>query len=96
MTPSRWTRRRLLTLGLAPAAVLACAAAGGAELVSRGVLPGRALLDGLDGACSVPEPPLAFSPPGAVVAVGPGCHDGSFFTAQEPPSLAFLAGCRAS
>ena len=31
-------------------------------------------------------------PPGAVVAVGPGCHDGSFFTAQEPPSLAFLAG----
>jgi enterochelin esterase-like enzyme len=30
-------------------------------------------------------------PPGAVVVVGPGCHDGSFFTAQEPPSLAFLA-----
>ncbi len=30
-------------------------------------------------------------PPGAVVAVGPGCHDGSFFTAQESPSLAFLA-----
>ena len=50
MTPSRWTRRRVLTLGLAPAAVLACAAAGGAELVSRGVLPGRALLDGFDGA----------------------------------------------
>jgi len=31
-------------------------------------------------------------PPGSVVALGPGCHDGSFFTAQEPPSLAFLAG----
>jgi len=30
-------------------------------------------------------------PAGAVVAFGPGCHDGSFFTAQEPPSLAFLA-----
>ena len=31
-------------------------------------------------------------PAGAVIAFGPGCHDGSFFTAQEPPSLAFLAG----
>ena len=231
MTPSRWTRRRVLTLGLAPAAVLACAAAGGTELVARGILPGRALLDEFDGACSVPEPPLAFSPlgpsvdgrfysaarrrtvgytiayppghhrgdelplvvmlhgygrdhadalagmspaqalalkpggrplppmalvtvdgggywnphpgddpmamvvgeliprcrrlglgrhpvriaagygdpfypgvralaralpPGAVVAVGPGCHDGSFFTAQEPPSPVFLAGCLTS
>jgi pimeloyl-ACP methyl ester carboxylesterase len=30
-------------------------------------------------------------PRGAVVEFGNGCHDGSFFTAQEPPSLAFLA-----
>ena len=30
-------------------------------------------------------------PKGAVVDFGNGCHDGSFFTAQEPPSLAFLA-----
>ena len=30
-------------------------------------------------------------PAGAVVALGPGCHDGSFFAAQEPRSLAFLA-----
>jgi enterochelin esterase-like enzyme len=30
-------------------------------------------------------------PHGAVVEFGNGCHDGSFFTAQEPPSLAFLA-----
>ncbi len=157
---SRWTRRRVLTLGLAPAAVLACAGIGGTELVSRGVLPGRTLLEKLDGACSVSAPPLAFAPPGpsadgtfysaarrrtvgytiafasaaafaagdvvahaaalgrrpvriasgsrdpfypgvqalaralpggAVVAFGPGCHDGSFFAAQEPPSLAFLA-----
>jgi enterochelin esterase-like enzyme len=73
MTPSRWTRRRVLTLGLAPAAVLACAAAGGAELDSRGVLPGRALLDELDGACSVAEPPLAFAPPGPSV-------DGAFYS----------------
>ena len=45
---SRWTRRRVLTLGLAPAAVLACAGVGGAELVSRGALPGRTLLEKLD------------------------------------------------
>ncbi len=30
-------------------------------------------------------------PPGAVVDFAPGCHNGSFFAAQEPPSLAFLA-----
>ena len=30
-------------------------------------------------------------PAGAVVDFGGGCHDGAFFTAQEPPSLAFLA-----
>ena len=30
-------------------------------------------------------------PAGAVVDFTNGCHDGSFFAAQEPPSLAFLA-----
>ena len=30
-------------------------------------------------------------PKDAVVDFAGGCHDGSFFTAQEPPSLAFLA-----
>ena len=30
-------------------------------------------------------------PAGAVVSFGPGCHEGSFFAAQQPPSLAFLA-----
>jgi S-formylglutathione hydrolase FrmB len=29
-------------------------------------------------------------PAGAVVSFGPGCHDDSFFAAQQPPSLAFL------
>ncbi|HEX3310238.1 MAG TPA: hypothetical protein VHS32_28620, partial [Streptosporangiaceae bacterium] len=80
MTPngpgSRWSRRRVLTLGLAPAAVLACAAAGGAELVSRGVLPGGTLLQEFDGACSVPAPPLAFSP------LGPSA-DGTFYSAAR-------------
>jgi S-formylglutathione hydrolase FrmB len=31
-------------------------------------------------------------PAGSVVDFGPGCHNDSFFAAQEPPSLAFLAG----
>ena len=30
-------------------------------------------------------------PPGSVVSFGKGCHDDSFFSEQEPPSLAFLA-----
>jgi enterochelin esterase-like enzyme len=30
-------------------------------------------------------------PAGAVVDFASGCHDGPFFTSQEPPSLAFLA-----
>lgn len=29
-------------------------------------------------------------PPGAVVDISPGCHNGSFFAQQEPTSLAFL------
>jgi enterochelin esterase-like enzyme len=82
MTPSRWTRRRVLTLGLAPAAVLACAAAGGAELVSRGVLPGRALLDEVDGACSVRERPLTFAPPGPSI-------DGAFYSAARRRTVGY-------
>jgi enterochelin esterase-like enzyme len=82
MTPSGWTRRRVLTLGLAPAAVLACAAAGGAELVSRGVLPGRALLDEVDGACSVPEPPLTFAPPGPSI-------DGTFYSVARRRTVGY-------
>ena len=86
MTPngpgSRWTRRRVLTLGLAPAAVLACAGIGGAELISRGVLPGRTLLEKLDGACSVPAPPLAFAPPGPSV-------DGTFYSAARRRTVGY-------
>jgi hypothetical protein len=35
-------------------------------------------------------------PARAVVDFGAGCHNDSFFVAQEPPSLAFLAGHFAS
>jgi enterochelin esterase-like enzyme len=59
-----WTRRRVLTLGLAPAAAFVAAGVTGLELVSHGILPGKAMLDTLHGACSVPGPALEFSPPG--------------------------------
>ncbi|HEV2258618.1 MAG TPA: alpha/beta hydrolase-fold protein [Streptosporangiaceae bacterium] len=61
---SGWTRRRVLTLGLAPAAAVAAAGAVGFELISHGILPGKTVLDTLDGACSVPSPPLRLAPPG--------------------------------
>jgi enterochelin esterase-like enzyme len=56
----RWSRRRLLTVGLGGLAGLAAAATAGVELVSHGVLPGKDELDQLDGACSVAAPPLRF------------------------------------
>jgi predicted esterase len=59
-----WGRRRVLALGLGGAAVVIAGGVTGLELVSRGVLPGKALLDQVDGACSVPVPPLAYSPVG--------------------------------
>jgi enterochelin esterase-like enzyme len=61
---ARWTRRRVLTLGLACTAAAAAAGVAGLELISRGILPGKSVLDTLDGACSVPAPALQFAPLG--------------------------------
>jgi enterochelin esterase-like enzyme len=58
------TRRRVLAFGLAPAAAIVAAGITGVELASHGVLPGKAMLDEYDGACSVSAPPLAYSLPG--------------------------------
>ena len=76
-----WTRRRVLTLGLAPAA-LAGAGIAGVDLISRGVLPGRAMLDELDGACSVASPPLAYSPPGP-------SRSGTFYSAARRRTVGY-------
>jgi pimeloyl-ACP methyl ester carboxylesterase len=62
--PRRFTRRRVLALGLGAAGVVATAGVGGLELVDHGVLPGKSLLDQIDGACSVGSPPLEYSPLG--------------------------------
>lgn len=77
-----WTRRRALTAGLASAAALAGAGAAGLELVSRGVLPGRADLARLDGACSVASPPLAFAPPGPA-------ESGTFWSAARRRAVGY-------
>lgn len=69
----RWSRRRVLTVGLGSLAGLAVAAAVGVELVSHGVLPGKDELDQLDGACSVAAPPLRFRAAGVA-------RSGSFFS----------------
>jgi S-formylglutathione hydrolase FrmB len=69
----RWSRRRVLTLGLGGAVALAAAGVVGVELVSHGVLPGQQELDRLDGACSVDAPALRFSTLGAT-------RNGSFFS----------------
>lgn len=61
---ARWSRRRLLTLGLGGAAVLVAGGATGLELMAHGVLPGKATLDELDGACSVAFPAPSLAPPG--------------------------------
>lgn len=53
-----------MTLGLGAAATLAAAGVTGLDLISRGILPGKAVLDTLDGACSVPNPDVTFGPPG--------------------------------
>jgi len=83
MTSRRpWTRRRVLTRVLAPAAVLAGAGVAGPELVARGVLPGRTVLDKLDGACSVASPPLTYAPPGPSL-------DGSFYSAARRRTVGY-------
>ena len=58
------------------------AGAAGLELVSRGVLPGKQLLDEIDGACSVPAPARSFE------AVGPS-ESGRFYSAARRRSVGY-------
>jgi hypothetical protein len=61
---SAWTRRRVLAAGLGGVAAIV---AGGLDLVDHGVLPGKRILDAVDGACSVPTPTEAFRQPGETI-----------------------------
>jgi S-formylglutathione hydrolase FrmB len=59
------SRRLFIRYGLIGAAAATAAGLGGAELISRGDLPGKGELDAIDGACSVAAPDLAaYAPPG--------------------------------
>lgn len=68
-----WTRRRVLGTALAATAAMVGGGVGATEMVSHGVLPGKYVLDELDGACSVPSPPLD------VTTLGPS-KSGTFFS----------------
>ena len=64
-TTSGWTRRRVLAAGLGGAVAIV---AGGLELVDHGVLPGKHILDSVDGACDVPTPPETLRSPGETLS----------------------------
>lgn len=59
--PRSLSRRRVLASGIGGLVVLLAAGAGGLELVSHGVLPGKLRLDELEGACSLPATALRFA-----------------------------------
>ncbi len=54
------SRRRLLYWMVGGVGALGVGGVLGVDLVNRGVLPGKLLLDEIDGACSVPAPKLSF------------------------------------
>jgi enterochelin esterase-like enzyme len=62
-------------------AVVAAGVAG-VELVSRGVLPGRATLDRFDGACSVPAASLTYATPGP-------SFSGTFYSAARRRTVGY-------
>ncbi len=62
------TRRRFLVAAAAGLGVIVAAGAGATELVDHGVLPGKSVLDRLDGACSTAVPPLRFGPVGPTIS----------------------------
>jgi predicted esterase len=78
----RWTRRKVLMLGVGGVAAIVGAGAVGVELVDHGVLPGKSELDQLDGACSVSSAPFAFS------ALGPS-RSGTFFSHARGRSVGY-------
>jgi pimeloyl-ACP methyl ester carboxylesterase len=63
-TAETLTRRRALRLGLAGLVAVGGGGALAVDLVARGTLPGKSLLDRLDGACDVAAPHLTYGPPG--------------------------------
>lgn len=78
----RMHRRGLLKVVIGGAAAVVLAGAAGVELVSHGVLPGKATLDRLDGSCSVPYGPFTFSP------LGPS-RSGTFYSQARGRTIGY-------
>jgi pimeloyl-ACP methyl ester carboxylesterase len=88
MSRHRFSRRRLLGLGLAGASVIVVGAVTGLELVDHQVLPGKQYLERVDGACSVTSPPFEFSPLGPSLSghfYSPARHRTVGYTIGYPP-----------
>jgi predicted esterase len=87
------SRRRLLRWAAGGLGAVVVAGAAGFELVEHGVLPGKLLLDEVDGACSVDTPSVEFGPLGTTTS-------GQFFSkARRRPvgySIGYPAGDVAS
>jgi len=83
---ARWSRRMFLACSAGAVATLAGGAAAGAELVSHGVLPGKAVLDRLDGACSLPATRFSFP-----FGVGPTIS-GTFFSSKRDRLVDYSIG----
>lgn len=85
MSPRRgtWSRRRFLTTTLAgTVVVLGGGAAAAVELVAHSVLPGKGLLDQLDGACAVSRQPFEFSTLGPAIS-------GTFYSQHRRRSVGY-------
>ena len=83
MTPAR---RRFLTYALAGLAVTAVAGGSAFELVDHDVLPGKAELDQLDGACDMSAPDLT-----RYAAPGPQ-YSGTFYSAARRTTVGWTIG----
>ncbi|HEX8008026.1 MAG TPA: alpha/beta hydrolase-fold protein [Trebonia sp.] len=76
-------RRLFLRYGLGSVAAVAVAGVAGIELVSRGDLPGKSMLDSIDGACSVPVADLVTYAP-----LGPSVS-GAFYSAARNRAVGY-------
>ena len=76
-------RRLFLRYTLASVAAVAVAGVAAAELANHGVLPGKGILDRIDGACSVTDPDLiAHAPPGPR-------YSGAFYSAARRRAVGY-------
>jgi hypothetical protein len=81
----RFSRRRLLGLGLGAASVIVIGGATGLELVNHEILPGKQYLDRVDGACSVASSPFDFA------RVGPSMS-GRFYSHARNRTVGYTIG----